>query len=366
LLQATNGADIMNILLNRFRETGLPEASLAAGEICTNPGAAQALFAKCPVAKPTPLHSLPELAARLGVANIDIKDERTRMGLGSFKALGAAFAIAKAADAAMAKNPALPVEEALAERVFVCASAGNHGLSLAAGAQVFGAKAVVYLSETVPADFAARLEAKGARVMREGAQYEASMEAAKAAAKTRGWTLLSDSSWPGYTELPRDVMEGYLIMGAEVAAQLATPPSHIFLQAGVGGLAAASAAAARHYWGAAPKIYVVEPDYAPALLGSIKAGRPLASKGPVSGMGRLDCKEPSHLALKYLAREADGFITISEAEAASAVEGLRAQGLAASPSAVAGYAGFLCAREKLGLTADSRVLITLTEGPVDA
>jgi len=357
----------MEFILNALKGDGLGENSaLAKGEICTNPTAAQALFAKCPVAKATLLHCLPELAAREGVGRVDIKDERERMGLGSFKALGAAFAIAKAADAAMAQNPALPVKKALAGQVYVCASAGNHGLSMAAGARVFGAKAVVYLSDTVPADFAARLEAKGASVVREGAQYEASMEAAKAAAETNGWTLLSDSSWPGYTELPRDVMEGYLIMGAEVAAQLTTLPSHIFLQAGVGGLAAACTAAARHYWGAAPKIYVVEPEYAPALFDSIKAGRPVVSNGPVSTMGRLDCKEPSHLALKYLACEADGFITISEAEAAQAVDDLTAHGLAASPSAVAGYAGFLGAHKKLGLTPQSRVLIYLSEGPVDA
>ena len=359
----------MELLSNTLKGNGLPdETGMARGEVCTDPTAARALFAKCPVATVSPLLDATDLARHMGVAAILVKDERERLGLGSFKSLGAAFAIAKAADKLMARNPQLVFETALNGRVYVCASAGNHGLSMAAGARIFGADAVVYLSETVPEEFAERLTAKGATVVRAGANYEASMAAALKAAEENGWELLSDSSWEGYTELPRDVMEGYLIMGAEVADQLSLPPTHIFLQAGVGGLAAACTAAARHYWGDAPKVFVVEPEYAPALFDSIAASQAVTTKGPVSIMGRLDCKEPSHLALKYLAKEAEGFITISEAEAVAAMKDLKAHGLAASPSAVAGYAGLYCAGDKLqelGLTPDSRILIYLSEGPVD-
>lgn len=359
----------MDYVANNLKGSGLPdESGMASGEVCTNPNAARALFAKCPVADVSPLHEVDAVAEQLGVASVFVKDERERMGLGSFKSLGAAFAIAKAADKIVSSNPKQPFENALNGRTFVCASAGNHGLSMAAGAKVFGASAVVYLSSTVPEEFAERLIAKGAQVVRAGDNYEASMDAALTAARDNGWDLLSDSSWEGYSEMPRDVMEGYLIMGAEVADQIASPPTHIFLQAGVGGLAAACTAAARHYWGDGPKIYVVEPDYAPALFDSIKASRAVVSKGPVSIMGRLDCKEPSHLALKYLAKEADGFITITEDESRAAMDDLKAHGLAASPSAVAGYAGVYCAgssREQFELTPDSRVLIYLSEGAVD-
>lgn len=359
----------MEIFSNTLKGNGLPdETGMAQGQVCSNPSAARALFAKCPVATVSPLLDATDLARHMGVAAIHIKDERERLGLGSFKSLGAAFAIAKAADKVMASDSQLTFNTSLNGRVYVCASAGNHGLSMAAGARVFGADAVVYLSDTVPEEFAERLIAKGAKVVRAGANYEASMEAALKAAKENGWELLSDSSWEGYTELPRDVMEGYLIMGAEVSDQIPQPPTHIFLQAGVGGLAAACTAAARHYWGNAPKIFVVEPEYAPALFDSIAASRPVTSNGPVSNMGRLDCKEPSHLALKYLAREAEGFIIVSEAEAVAAMKDLIAHGFAASPSAVAGYAGLYCAgdkRQELGLTPDSRVLIYLSEGPVD-
>lgn len=359
----------MDFITNNLKGNGLPdETGMAEGEVCKDPSAARGLFAKCPVVHVTPLHEATAIAAKLGVASVFIKDERERMGLGSFKSLGAAFAIAKAADKVVSDNPNLAFENALNGRTFVCASAGNHGLSMAAGARAFGADAVVYLSSTVPQEFAERLTAKGAQVVRAGDNYEASMDAALKAAKDNGWELLSDSSWVGYSEMPRDVMEGYLIMGAEVADQLTSPPTHIFLQAGVGGLAAACTAAARHYWGGAPKIYVVEPEYAPALFDSIKASHAVVSKGPVSIMGRLDCKEPSHLALKYLAKEADGFITITEDESIAAMGDLKAHGLVASPSAVAGYAGVFCAgssREKLELTPDSRILIYLSEGAVD-
>ena len=359
----------MDFMTNRLKGNGLPdETGMASGEVCTDPSAARALFAKCPVADVSPLREIDAIAAELGVASVFVKDERERMGLGSFKSLGAAFAIAKAADKAVSDNAKLTFENALNGRTYVCASAGNHGLSMAAGAKVFGAKAVVYLSSTVPEEFAERLTDKGAQVVRAGDNYESSMAAALEAAEDNGWELLSDSSWAGYSEMPRDVMEGYLTMGAEVADQISSPPTHIFLQAGVGGLAAACTAAARHYWGGAPKIYVVEPDYARALYDSIQASRPVVSKGPVSIMGRLDCKEPSHLALKYLAKEADGFMTISEDESLAAVADLKAHGLPASPSAVAGYAGVYCAgssRGKLELSADSRILIYLSEGAVD-
>jgi len=342
---------------------GLPDEPVS-----TDIEAARALFSKCPAAERTPLRDMPALASAAGVGRIDLKDERNRMGLGSFKALGAAYAIAKMAMARAGGNAAA-ARNALSDMTFVCASAGNHGLSVASGARLFGAKAVIYLAETVPAGFAARLEAKGATVMRAGADYDASMAAALAAAASNGWFLLSDSSWEGYSAPAHDVMEGYLIMAGEVADEIDEPPTHIFLQAGVGGLAAACTAAARTIWGDAPVITIVEPDRAPALLESIRAGQPVHAGGPESNMGRLDCKEPSHLALACLARDADYFMTITDEEADAAVLTLAGQGMETTPSGVAGIAGLLHlapeARDTLGIDAWSRVLAYLSEGPVD-
>lgn len=345
------------ILTNPFRGTGFP----GAGQLPASDAAPVArLLALCPAHAPTPLESLPELAAACGVARLQVKDERARMGLGSFKALGAAYAIAREAAAAVADDD---WPTALAGRVYVTASAGNHGMSVAAGARLFGARAVIVLSETVPEAFAARLAAKGAEVVRAGETYEASMDAAQAAAQENGWTLLSDSSWPGYEELPWRVMEGYLQLAAEAAEQMESAPSHIFVQAGVGGLAAAVAAHARACWGDGPIIVVVEPEAAPALIESIRAGRLVTAAGPVSAMGRLDCKTPSMIALAGLARDADLFATVSEAEAADAVAALAAQGLATTPSGAAGIAALMAARPAPGPGA--RVLVIVSEGPED-
>ncbi|MDK3072610.1 pyridoxal-phosphate dependent enzyme [Sedimentitalea sp. JM2-8] len=312
------------------------------------------LIRRCPKAGKTPLTGLPNLAKSLRLAEILVKDERDRMGLGSFKALGAAYVIAQDAQEGRARGT-----------TYVTASAGNHGLSVAAGAQAFKANAVVYIAETVPETFAGRLRDLGAKVVREGRSYEFSMAAAQQAARDNGWTLLSDSSWPGYVDPPYLVMEGYLVLMAEVFGQIAEPPTHVFLQAGVGGLAAASAALARDRWGDDPIIVVVEPEFALALTESIRAESPIVSRGPVSAMGRLDCKEPSLIALKGLARDADLFATISEEEGEKGAAVARQVGLHSTPSGAAGLAALLAAephRAELGLTGDSRVLIILSEG----
>ena len=354
------GARMIKALQNRFRGTGLPDLQPLPG---ADARAVAALLEQCPRHRPTPLVDCPALAARAGVARLTIKDERSRMGLGSFKALGAAYAIAREA-AAVGGD----LQRALNGRTYVTASAGNHGLSVAAGARIFGAVAVVYLSEAVPEGFARRLQAMGAKVVRAGADYEASMQAAAAAAEANGWTLLSDSSWPGYVDLPFRVMEGYRQMATEIVAQMAAEPgdipSHVLLQAGVGGLAAAIAAELRLAWGDAPEMIVVEPDVAPALIESIRAGRVVVTEGPDSAMGRLDCKTPSMLALADLARDADRFVTLSEAEAAAGAAAVAAAGLPSTPSGAAGIAALLAGLDGIGPQA--HVLCILSEGPEDA
>ena len=342
-------------LQNPWRGRGLEDA---AHFPLADARAVARLLRQCPAHAPTPLRCDDALAARIGVGQLWRKDERARMGLGSFKALGAAHAIAREA----AETQAADLSQALQGRVYVTASAGNHGLSVAAGARIFGARAVVYLAHSVPDAFAARLRAKGAEVVRAGADYEASMQAAAEAASANGWTLLSDSSWPGYTELPLRVMEGYLQLAAEAAARIDQPPSHILLQAGVGGLAAAVAAHARHVWGDGPQIIVVEPEAAPALIESIRAGKVVDTAGPASCMGRLDCKTPSMIALNGLAHDADAFVTISDADAQHAVDLLAEFGLRTTPSGAAGVAALLTLRD---LPPDARVLAILSEGPED-
>ncbi|WP_152451228.1 MULTISPECIES: pyridoxal-phosphate dependent enzyme [unclassified Roseivivax] len=321
-----------------------------------------ALLAQCPAAAETPLVDTPDLATMGHVARLSLKDERGRMGLGSFKALGAAHVIARDA----AETGAADLSTALAGRRYVTASAGNHGLSVAAGARIFGAEAAIYLSDTVPEGFADRLRAQGAEVVRAGAHYEASMQAAAQAAKEHGWQLLSDSSWQGYTNVPRVLMQGYLVLMDEVIRQIETPPTHIFVQAGVGGLAAAVAASARKAWGDMPCVIVVEPEAAPCIAASLTAGHAVATEGPVSSMGRLDCKEASLIALKGLARDADAVMTLSDEEAEALLPALDRADLGTTPSGAAGVAALMESapfRAALSLDAISRVLAFLTETP---
>ena len=273
------------------------------------------------------------------------------MGLGSFKALGAAYVIARDAEAG-------PVDD----RTYVTASAGNHGMSVAAGAHVFGARAVVYIAETVPEAFAHRLRDLGAEVHRAGAIYEDSMASAAKAVDRNGWELLSDSSWEGYFDRPHTLMEGYLVLMEEAVRQMPAPPTHIFLQAGVGGLAAAAAAYARKAWDRAPRIIVVEPEVAPPIFASAEAGQPVVTAGPSSAMGRLDCKEASLIALKGLARDADDFLLITEADGTAGADAAAAAGMPTTPSGAAGLAGLLAARGALDLSEASRVLLILSEG----
>ena len=276
------------------------------------------LIKRCPEYAVTPLV---EIDGYAGFAKAFVKDERGRMGLGSFKALGAAYVIADLAQ-----------KSSVADMTFVTASAGNHGMSVAAGAKAFGAKAVIYLSEHVPEVFAEKLRALGAGVERTKGNYEASMEGAQKAAIDNGWVLLSDSSWDGYFELSHKLMEGYLVLAAEIDAQLTERPSHIFLQAGVGGLACAVSRFAREVWGEAPIIVIVEPVAAPALIESIENGRLTDTVGPSSNMGRLDCKTPSAVALKGLAQDADFFLTISDEQVDARLADLTALDLETSAS----------------------------------
>lgn len=311
---------------------------------------ARAHFARHPAYRPTPVHTLTDLG---GAGTVHVKDESGRMGLGSFKALGGAYAVHR-----------------LSERdgggtTYVCASAGNHGISVAAGARELGAHCVVYLSHGVPGEFADRLRALDAEVRREGDDYDASLAAALAASQEHGWRLVADTSWEGYADIPLDVMRGYTVLFDEIEA----PPTHVFVQAGVGGLAAAAAGYVRDRWGEGPKIVVVEPEGAPCLLESARAGKPVHAAGAPTRLGRLDCLEPSLIAFDLLRRQADLYLTITDEQAAEAAALLAGHGVALSECGAAGAAGLFTldpiTRETLAVGPASRVLLVGTEGPLE-
>ena len=322
-----------------------------------------ALLQACPAYAATPLHSLDNLASELGVSSLWAKDETRRMRLGSFKALGGAFAVAQMISeaAGTADLTDASAKDVAAGMTFITASAGNHGLSVAAGARIFGARAVIVLSSSVPEDFADRIRAVDAEVTRVEGSYEDSVAYAIETAERKNWILLADGSWEGYVERPALVMEGYSVLAEECRAVFADKenwPTHVFLQAGVGGLAAAVAGHIRDYWTEQPTTTVVEPEAAPCLMASIKAGRLTRADGPLSNMGRLDCKDASLLSFESLRGDADEFVTVSDDEADAAVEALARHGISTTPSGAAP----LAALKALAPGADSRCLIIVSEG----
>lgn len=334
----------------------------------------------CPAYDPSPCVDAPALASDVGIGALFLKDETDRMGLGAFKALGGAYAIIimLLARAERECGAPLPVDAQLLDALkplaqhmtFCCASAGNHGMSVAVGASLVGATAVIYLAETVPDDFAKRLEAKGAEVRREGAGYDASMDAARTACDSNGWVLVSDSSWPGCEEFPLAIMKGYAMMTDEIARQCNETgnwPTHVFLQGGVGGLAGGLANHIRLAWAKQPAIIIVEPKSAACLLESARAGASLRINAVDSNMGRLDCAEPSMLAFEVLRNTADAFVTISNEEAEGAVDTLKSAELTTTPSGAAGYAGLAAIsgnkdlKSRLGIDENTRALCFVTE-----
>ncbi|ORE93547.1 hypothetical protein ATO13_12756 [Stappia sp. 22II-S9-Z10] len=326
-----------------------------------------ALLSACPVYAPTPLRRVDALAAETGAAHIFVKDESRRMRLGSFKALGGAYAVAQiiAGEAGTTDLFSPAARRVAAGMTFITASAGNHGLSVAAGAGLFGARSVIVLSEMVPEAFAKRIHAKGADVMRVPGDYEASIAAATAEAKRNGWILLADGSWEGNVERPALIMEGYTVLAEECRAAFAEMeawPTHILLQAGVGGLAAAVARHVRLNWDGSPEIIVVEPEAAPCLKLSMAVGHLVHAAGPVSTMGRLDCKDASLLAFETLREDASDFVTVSDAGAAEAAEDFARHGIPTTPSGAAG----LAALKGMALPADARCLVIVSEGPEGA
>lgn len=324
------------------------------------------LLRSCPAYEATPLVELQDPAGKLNVARLWAKDETQRMRLGSFKALGGAYAVAQIiADRTDGSDTESDEFRRVASSLtFITASAGNHGLSVAAGARIFGARSVIVLPATVPEAFAARIRRTGGEVTRVNGDYEDSVAYAEAAARKNDWLLLADGSWEGYLGPPSMVMEGYTVLAEECRQsfeQIGEWPTHVFLQAGVGGLAASFAAHVRTSWPAKCEIVVVEPDAAPCLMASIEKGRLERVEGPESNMARLDCKQASLIAFEALSNDADCFTTVSDDQAKQAAGLLSSAGLATTPSGAAGMA----ALREFPLPANSRCLIVVTEGPED-
>lgn len=337
---------------------------------------------------PTPLVALPGLAAEIGVGALHYKDEGGRFGLGSFKALGGAYAVARLLQRQVEEKLGRPVPmaEALSgahadlvrDVVVCCATDGNHGRSVAWGARTHGCRCVIFIHATVSEGRKAAIEAYGAEVRRCVGSYDDSVREAQATADREGWFVVSDTSYEGYMDVPRDVMRGYELMAAEALDALAEKPTHIFLQTGVGGMAAAVAAQAKRRWGAARPVFALaDPDRSACWVDSFRAGKPTVVEGDLDTlMAGLACGEVSALAWEILKDHGDVAMALPDAAAVAAMRRLaRPVGgdapIVAGESAVAGLAGLIAAmadegaRAALGLDAGSRVLVFGTEGDTD-
>ena len=337
---------------------------------------------------PTPLISLGALASRIGVGEIHYKHEGPRFGLGSFKALGGSYSAQRVLQREVSRRLGHEVSlsdirdgtyaDTVAEITLVSATDGNHGRSLAWGCQRYGAPCRIYIHAEVSEGRAAAMRELGADVIRIDGDYDESVRLAKDEAEANGWFVVSDTSWPGYSLPPRDVMAGYGVMVQEICEAMAEAPTHVFLQGGVGGLAAGVAAALRQYWGdAAPRVIIVEPELAACLFESAKSGQATnVAIAEETIMAGLSCGEPSELAWEILAEEAGDFLTISDTLVGPTVR-LLARPLEGDPaieageSAVAGLAALIALRENADLSANlgidnrSRVLLIGSEGVTD-
>ena len=323
----------------------------------------------CTDYEPTPLTELNAIANVVGYSTLLVKNESSRMGLGSFKALGGAYAVFCLAEqkleAVLERVPSLEEvmelsKNYLKEQTVCCASAGNHGLSVAEGARILGLKCEVFLSEQVPLTFESRLKQKGANVIRSGVNYEESMTNALSHSQKDSITLITDSSWEGETYYPSLVMQGYSVLAKEMFDEFSQSeqwPTHVLLQAGVGGMAAAITQYIKDYWLAQPEIIIVEPESANCLQQSINCGAITSVEGPISNMGRLDCKEPSMLAFDILKAGANRFVTITDEQAEGARKMLHNHGISTTTSGAAGLAYLMHS----SFPSTARPLIIITE-----
>lgn len=349
-------------------------------------GQALHFLEQCPKYAPTPTLRLRGLAGTLGLGEVWFKDESARLGLGSFKALGGVYAVAETIRrraSIMLRRPVGPEElssppvRSIAEDItFVCASDGNHGLAVAAGARLFGANCQVFVHDHVSEGRRQRISAHGAEVTVVGSAYDDCVEFARRVAASRGWLLLADTSDDDHADAPELVMRGYSVLAKEAFDQIGKrPPSHIFVQAGVGGLAAAVGcyveARFRHR---RPKLVVVEPRSANGLVESNCAGELVeASPSPETVYAMLECRRPSRIAWNILQTRAHYFVDIDDDIAEPTVLALSRGAFGDTPieCSESGAAGLvaLCAatgnlqcRRKLGLSASSSVLLIGTEG----
>ena len=338
---------------------------------------------------PTPLIDAPAIASQLGVDRVWVKDESSRIGLPSYKILGASWATYATLVERTGATLGTDLHE-LAERTataditgLVAATDGNHGRAVARMARLLRLDAEIYVPDDMVAARIASIEGEGARVTVVAGTYDDAVRRSADAADERR-VVISDTSWEGYTDVPRRVTDGYATIFAEIDAQLAEvqakPVSLVAVQIGVGALATATV---KHYRremdseqaGVVPTILGVEPTRAACVLAAVGAGRVVELPGPHDSiMSGLNCGLASPTALPWLMTGINAFAAVTDDDARQAMRLLADAGVESGESGAAGLAGLLgisahahsdALRRLVGLTSDARVLVLSTEGATD-
>ena len=345
-----------------------------------------------PMYAPTPLAQLPETAKLLGVGKIYVKDESHRFGLNAFKVLGGSYAMGSYLAERLGKPLSETGYEALTspetrktlrDITFITATDGNHGRGVAWTASTLGQKSVVHMPKGSAEERLNNIRLAGAQADIIDGNYDDAVRLSRKEAEEKGWVIIQDTSWEGYEKIPARIMQGYCTMGLEAWEQLPQTPTHIFLQAGVGSMAAAIAALFTSVYGEdRPRIIIVEPNNADCFYRTARAddGDLHIVTGDMDTiMAGLACGEPCRLAWEILKTCADHFIAFPDWAAA---KGMRILG---NPwgaddrviSGESGASGFGCCaailtepelsgiKEELGLDETSRVLFFSTEGATD-
>ena len=345
-----------------------------------------------PMYDPTPLVSLRDTAKELGLGAVYIKDESWRFGLNAFKVLGGSYAIGSF----LAEKLGIPMEEAgydllvspetlekLGRITFVTATDGNHGRGVAWAATRFGHSSVVYMPKGSAQERLENIRAAGAEASITELNYDGAVRLANSHASEYGWTVIQDTAWEGYEEIPTRIMQGYMTMGLEAYEQLPEKPTHIFLQAGVGSLAGALAGLYSSIYGKErPVIVIVEPNKADCFYRTVEAndGRLHFVTGDMDTiMAGLACGEPCTIAWEILSRCADHFLSCPDYTAAQGMR-LLARPAGEDTAIVSGESGAATfgalaelmtdprqedIRKAIGLDENSRVLCFSTEGATD-
>ena len=314
---------------------------------------------------PTPLLKLNKLSKELNLNNIYYKDESKRFSLKSFKALGGAYAVDK-------------VTKGNKDITVSTATAGNHGRSVAWGAKRLGLKCKIFISEYVSDARGKAMQALGADVVKVKGNYENSLVECIKQSTENGWQIVQDVAWKNYMLVPTLTMAGYSVMMKEIVDQINNDEiTHIFLQAGVGGMAGAMVAGAARYLKNIPKMIVVEPDSAACVMKSIKTGKiEKVNITRESLMGGMSCGEPSLVPWRILKKSINNCISLPDDDIGKAMKlfanaSFGADKIIAGENSAPGVISLIAScndeniKSNLSLNSNSNVLLIGCEGDTD-